>query len=84
MYFFLSDSQRRLLDLQAEYAETVHELEKTRNMLVVQHKINKDYQQEVALATGKMEELRKEYDLKLDEYARMLDMRQARIKVCGL
>lgn len=41
------DAQRRLLDLQAEYADTVHELEKTRNMLVVQHKINKDYQQEV-------------------------------------
>ncbi|XP_053402324.1 protein fantom-like isoform X7 [Mercenaria mercenaria] len=74
------DAQRRLLDLQAEYAETVHELEKTRNMLVVQHKINKDYQQEVALATGKMDEVKKEYELRLDEYARMLDMRQARIK----
>ncbi|KAL4234620.1 Protein fantom [Mactra antiquata] len=74
------DAQRRLLDLQAEYAETVHELEKTRNMLVVQHKINKDYQQEVVLATGKMDDVKKEYEMKLDEYARMLDMRQARIK----
>ncbi|XP_060591570.1 protein fantom-like isoform X2 [Ruditapes philippinarum] len=74
------DAQRRLLDLQAEYAETVHELEKTRNMLVVQHKINKDYQQEVTLATGKIDEVKKEYELRLDEYARMLDMRQARIK----
>ncbi|XP_052231915.1 protein fantom-like isoform X2 [Dreissena polymorpha] len=74
------DAQRRLLDLQAEYAETVHELEKTRNMLVVQHKINKDYQHEVTLATNKMEEVKKEYEMKLDEYARMLDMRQARIK----
>lgn len=44
---FASDSQKRLLELQAEYADTIHELEKTRNMLVVQHKINKDYQQEV-------------------------------------
>ncbi|XP_052817311.1 protein fantom-like isoform X2 [Mya arenaria] len=74
------DAQRRLLDLQAEYAETVHELEKTRNMLVVQHKINKDYQQEVALATGRMDEVKKEYEMRLDEYARLLDMRQARIK----
>ena len=41
------DVKRQLLELQAEYAETVHELEKTRNMLVVQHKINKDYQKEV-------------------------------------
>jgi len=33
------------------------------------------------LATGKMEEVKKEYEMKLDEYARLLDMRQARIKV---
>ena len=31
-------------ELQATYAETVQELEKTRNMLFMQHKINKDYQ----------------------------------------
>jgi len=28
-----------------------------------------------------MEEVKKEYEMKLDEYARLLDMRQARIKV---
>lgn len=33
-----------LKELQATYAETVQELEKTRNMLIIQHKINKDYQ----------------------------------------
>jgi len=33
--------------LQADHAETIEELEKTRNMLIVQHQINKDYQQEV-------------------------------------
>ena len=47
MFDLDSDAKKRLLELQAEFAETVHELEKTRNMLVVQHKINKDYQQEV-------------------------------------
>lgn len=45
-----SDYKKALLELQAEYAETVYELEKTRNMLVVQHKINKDYQTEVGSA----------------------------------
>ena len=45
----VSDIKKQLLEFQAEYAETVHELEKTRNMLVVQHKINKDYQTEVCL-----------------------------------
>ena len=52
MILLFSDAQKRLLELQAEYAETVHELEKTRNMLVVQHKINKDYQQEVSIYRG--------------------------------
>ncbi|KAK3603408.1 hypothetical protein CHS0354_009388 [Potamilus streckersoni] len=74
------EAHRRLIELQAEYAETVHELEKTRNMLVVQHKINKDYQHEVELTTQKMDEIKKEYEMKLDEYARLLDIRAARIK----
>nr|KAG5707913.1 hypothetical protein BaRGS_031644 [Batillaria attramentaria] len=74
------DHKRQLLELQAEYAETVHELEKTRNMLVVQHKINKDYQKELEMGNQQMQDLRKEYELKLDEYARLLDIRAARIK----
>ena len=48
MFLVRTDSRKELLEIQAEYAETVHELEKTRNMLVIQHKINKDYQQEVS------------------------------------
>ncbi|XP_046328973.2 protein fantom-like isoform X2 [Haliotis rufescens] len=74
------DYHRQLLELQAEYAETVHELEKTRNMLMVQHKINKDYQTEVDMSAGKMADVKKEYEMKLDEFARLLDIRQARIK----
>ena len=38
------DLEHALRELQATHAETVQELEKTRNMLVMQHKINKDYQ----------------------------------------
>ena len=34
--------------------------------------------------TGKMEEMRKEYDTKLDEYAALLDIRANRIKVGAL
>ena len=34
-------------ELQASHADTINELEKTRNMLIIQHKINKDYQTEV-------------------------------------
>ncbi|GFN89784.1 protein fantom [Plakobranchus ocellatus] len=80
LLFSSTDHRKALVELQAEYAETVHELEKTRNMLVVQHKINKDYQTEVNLATGKLDDVKKEYEMKLDEYARLLDIRAARIK----
>lgn len=74
------NEHRQLLELQAEYAETVHELEKTRNLLVIQHKINKDYQHEVEISSTKIEEIKKEYETKLDEYAKLLDIRAARIK----
>ena len=68
-------------ELQAEHADTIQELEKTRNMLIVQHKINKDYAQEADAVTAKMEELKAEYDEKLEEYAQLLDIRAARIRV---
>ncbi|VDH99812.1 protein fantom [Mytilus galloprovincialis] len=74
------DEHKQLLEIQAEYAETVHELEKTRNLLVIQHKINKDYQHEVEISSTKIDEIKKEYETKLDEYARLLDIRAARIK----
>lgn len=38
------DLGRSLAELQAAHAETVQELEKTRSMLILQHKINRDYQ----------------------------------------
>ena len=46
MFVFVSpDSAKAIRELQAEHADTINELEKTRNMLIVQHKINKEYQQ---------------------------------------
>ena len=43
----ISDLKRQVAELQASHADTINELEKTRNMLIIQHKINKDYQTEV-------------------------------------
>ncbi|XP_019629312.1 PREDICTED: protein fantom-like [Branchiostoma belcheri] len=74
------DLQQRMVRLQAEHADTVNELEKTRNMLIIQHRINKDYQTEVESVSKRMEDLRKEYETKLEEYAKLLDIRAARIK----
>ncbi|XP_068116606.1 protein fantom isoform X2 [Hyperolius riggenbachi] len=74
------DLERSLRELQANHAETVQELEKARNMLIMQHKINKDYQVEVEAVTMKMEGLRHDYDIKLEQYAHLLDVRAARIR----
>ncbi|XP_042294515.1 protein fantom isoform X2 [Sceloporus undulatus] len=74
------DLERSMRELQATHAETVQELEKTRNMLIVQHKINKDYQAEVESVTQKMEALQQDYELKLEQYVHLLDVRAARIR----
>ncbi|KAL9837218.1 protein fantom isoform 3-T10 [Geothlypis trichas] len=66
--------------LQLTHAETVQELEKTRNLLLVQHKISKNYQTEVETMTRKMESLQKDYELKLEQYTHLLDIRAARIR----
>ncbi|XP_066493124.1 protein fantom isoform X2 [Tiliqua scincoides] len=74
------DLERSMHELQTSHAETVQELEKTRNMLIVQHKINKDYQAEVEAVTQKMEALERDYELKLEQYVHLLDVRAARIQ----
>ncbi|NWH81513.1 FTM protein, partial [Piaya cayana] len=74
------DIEHSMRELQLTHAETVQELEKTRSMLIVQHKINKDYQIEVEAVSQKMDSLRKDYELKLEQYVRLLDIRAARIR----
>ncbi|NWS61761.1 FTM protein, partial [Chunga burmeisteri] len=72
--------ERSMLELQLTHKETVQELEKTRNMLILQHKINKDYQTELETVTQKMESLQKDYELKLEHCVHLLDIRATRIR----
>ena len=72
--------KRRLLDTEAELADTVAELDKSRRLLITQVKINEDYKKEVGLIQNKMDESNAEYDTKMLEYAQLLDLRAARIK----
>ncbi|XP_030919276.1 protein fantom isoform X1 [Geospiza fortis] len=74
------DVEYSMQELQLTHAETVQELEKTRNLLLVQHKISKNYQTEVETMTRKMESLQKDYELKLEQYTHLLDIRAARIR----
>ncbi|XP_064568945.1 protein fantom isoform X1 [Zonotrichia leucophrys gambelii] len=74
------DVEYSMQELQLTHVETVQELEKTRNLLLVQHKISKNYQTEVETMTRKMESLQKDYELKLEQYTHLLDIRAARIR----
>jgi protein fantom len=46
-YLDFIDLNRRLLELESQLAETTNELEKTRNLLFMQYKLNRDYKLEV-------------------------------------
>jgi protein fantom len=73
--------QRKLISIESELVETVGELDKSRHLLITQVKINDDYKKEVNLIQSKMEENKAEFDAKMLEYAQLLDLRAARIKV---
>ena len=47
---FVSDLNRRILDLESQLVEAQNELEKVRNLLITQHKINREYKAEVRAA----------------------------------
>ncbi|KAK0153421.1 Protein fantom [Merluccius polli] len=75
-----SDTQRSVWEIRAAHAETIQELEKTRGLLLIQNKINKDYQGELDTLTRKMESDKMEYEVKLEHLAKLLDSRAAKIK----
>ncbi|UJR37682.1 hypothetical protein I4U23_030377 [Adineta vaga] len=71
---------RRILELESQLAETVNELEKTRNLLVMQYKINRDYKLEVDCVQRKMDENQAEYSSRVLESGQLLDIRADRIR----
>ncbi|KAM3870038.1 protein fantom [Diretmus argenteus] len=73
-------TERSLREIRASHAETVQELEKTRSMLSIEHKINQDYKAELEAVSRKMDGEKMEYEQKLERQAKLLDMRMAKIK----
>ncbi|KAG1692944.1 Protein fantom [Nymphon striatum] len=72
--------QKQIKALEAQNIETVNELEKTRNMLILQHRINCDYQAEVETINQQKKQLQLEFETRIQEYAKLLDIRAARIQ----
>ncbi|CAH8582708.1 unnamed protein product [Heterobilharzia americana] len=74
------DSLKQLNEAEALHADTITELEKTRKLLSVQYKINKDYQAEIKELTERLTDLKAESEQRLHEYAKLLDIRAVRIQ----
>ncbi|CAF1259459.1 unnamed protein product, partial [Adineta ricciae] len=71
---------RRILELESQLAETTNELEKTRNLLLMQYKINRDYKLEVDCIQRKMDENQAEHSARVLESGQLLDIRAERIR----
>lgn len=66
--------------LRAAHAETIQELEKTRNLLGVESRISKDYKMELEAAVQKMNAEKSDHKQKLEHQAHLLDTRAAKIR----
>ncbi|OAF67016.1 Nephrocystin-8, partial [Intoshia linei] len=74
------DYRKTIKCLRIEHAETILELEKTRNMLIVQNKILKSYQKEIDTIKNKFNIEKETSDQKIHEMSYLLDMRAIRLK----
>ncbi|XP_025247363.1 X-linked retinitis pigmentosa GTPase regulator-interacting protein 1 [Theropithecus gelada] len=69
-----------LNELQVSHAETTLELEKTRDMLILQRKINVCYQEELEAMMTKAANDNRDHKEKLERLTRLLDLKNNRIK----
>ncbi|XP_054475584.1 protein fantom [Anoplopoma fimbria] len=74
-----SSSESAVRELRAAHAETIQELEKTRNLLSMEGRISRDYRVELEAVLKKMEADRVESEQKLERQAALLDSRAAKI-----
>ncbi|XP_037358894.1 X-linked retinitis pigmentosa GTPase regulator-interacting protein 1-like isoform X2 [Talpa occidentalis] len=68
-----------LSELKESHAETTLELEKTRDMLILQRKINVCYQEELEAMMSKSDNENKEHTEKLERLNQLLDLKNKRI-----
>ncbi|XP_021100226.1 X-linked retinitis pigmentosa GTPase regulator-interacting protein 1 isoform X8 [Heterocephalus glaber] len=69
-----------LSELRVSHAETTLELEKTRDMLLLQHQINMCYQEELEAMMTKADSESKDHREKLERLSQLLDLKNNRIK----
>ncbi|KAM6936880.1 protein fantom [Xenentodon cancila] len=74
-----SSQESSVRELRAAHAETIQELEKTRNLLNMESQISKDYKVELETALQKMTRDKVEHEQTLERQAQLLDSRAAKI-----
>ncbi|TPX56040.1 hypothetical protein PhCBS80983_g04843 [Powellomyces hirtus] len=76
------EAEKRLLqDLRIQYARCIEDLERTKKLLALQEEINKDYKSEIKQLMARLEALKNEYEMRIEENCRLLDLRANRIAV---
>ncbi|XP_041840734.1 protein fantom isoform X2 [Melanotaenia boesemani] len=75
----VEDATRELVNIQASHAETVLELQKTRNLLLLEHKITKDLQEELSTINQRVEREREENTRRVAEKDKLLAKRALQI-----
>ncbi|XP_075770957.1 X-linked retinitis pigmentosa GTPase regulator-interacting protein 1 isoform X2 [Pelodiscus sinensis] len=71
--------RRRLQESEVAHADTILELEKTRDMLILQHRINRDYQAELQGVLMQAERDTRAHEEKQQKMEQLLDLRGTRI-----
>ncbi|XP_043351414.1 X-linked retinitis pigmentosa GTPase regulator-interacting protein 1 [Dermochelys coriacea] len=71
---------RRLQETEAAHADTILELEKTRDMLILQHRINRDYQAELEGVMVQAEQETRGHEEKQQKMVQLLDLRSTHIR----
>ncbi|KAI3376547.1 hypothetical protein L3Q82_017002 [Scortum barcoo] len=75
----MEDLPRELVNIQALHAETVLELQKTRNLLLLEHRISKDLQEELNTVNQKVEREREESRRRMAEKDKLITKRALQI-----
>lgn len=75
----LQNDKKLLLELRAQYADCVQDLEKTKKLLSLQEQINKEQKTQLEKLKQRLETMKNEYELRLEEDSRLLDLRGNKI-----
>ncbi|KAF7229838.1 protein fantom-like [Nothobranchius furzeri] len=75
----VEDPTHELINIQASYAETVLELQKTRNLLLLEHKITRDLQEELNTTNQRVERDKEEIRRRMADKDKLLSKRALQI-----